>query len=84
MGRLRRPASPFWSRLRPVELSLSCLDIPPMRATQSALTVFAVLWVRKQPGKRWQEHGRQNAKERPVHKGIPVGDSNKAPQLIRC
>jgi hypothetical protein len=58
MGRLRRPASPFWSRLRPIELSLSCLDIPPMRATQSALTVFAVLWVRKQPGKRWQEHGR--------------------------
>ena len=54
-----RPEPPFKSRVVPVEISLGCSDLPTLQATQSAITIFAVVWIRRAGGDgRWQEHGR--------------------------
>ena len=54
----RRPGDDFRSEVKPVEISLGCDELPALAATGSALSVFAVLWVRRSPESRWQEHGR--------------------------
>ena len=69
---LRRPPAEFHSELIPVEISLGCADLPILQATGSCLSVFAVLWVRKQGNERWQEHGRTE-----------VVRSGSAPQFAR-
>ena len=69
---IRRPAAEFHSEIIPVEISLGCSDLPILQATGSCLSVFAVLWVRKQGSERWQEHGRTE-----------VVRSGSAPQFMR-
>eukprot|EP01043_Picozoa_sp_COSAG02_P025675 COSAG02_NODE_1451_length_12556_cov_3.624258_4_plen_814_part_00 len=69
---IRRPSEEFHSELIPVEISLGCDDLPILQATGSCLSVFAVLWVRKQGNERWQEHGRTE-----------VVRSGSAPQFAR-
>jgi hypothetical protein len=69
---MRRPSEEFRSELVPVEISLGCRDLPILAATGSCLSVFAVLWIRKQGSERWQEHGRTE-----------VVRSGSAPQFAR-